>query len=174
MYTILRRSPERPAPHGHGAMAASAPLILHMQENRSTLSNEARSAVTALALSLIAGTIVPAFEGLLFVPIAALGGLGVLTFALERHARTAPASETLELVGDLVRHRDSTGRAIGIPARRAQLATLGRAEADLRLFLEAQGTRIEVARCLGQHERREVAVLVRDALSAASGGAAWS
>ena len=174
MYKILRRSPERPAPHGHGAKAASTPLILHMQENRSCLSNEARSAVTALALALVAGAILPAFEGLLFVPVAALGGLAMLTFALERHARMAPASETLELSGDLVRHMDSTGCATEIPARRVRLATLGRDEADLRLFLEAQGTRIEVARCLGQHERREVAALVRDALSAAGGGAAWS
>lgn len=174
MYKILRRLPERPALHGHGGKTASTPLILHMQENRSTLSSEARSAVTALALALIAGAILPAFEGLLFVPIAALGGLAMLTFALERHARMAPASETLELVGDLVRHRDSAGRATEIPAGRARLATLGREEADLRLFLEAQGTRIEVARCLGQHERREVAALMRDALSAASGGAAWS
>ena len=173
MYKILRRSSERLAPHGLEAKATSTPLILHMQENRSYLSSEARSAVTALALALIAGAILPAFEGLLVVPIAALGGLAMLTFALERHAHMAPASETLELVGDLMRHRDSTGRATEIPARRAR-RDLGRDEADLRLFLEAQGTRIEVARCLGQHERREVAALVRDALSAASGGAAWS
>ena len=53
-------------------------------------------------------------------------------------------------------------------------ATLGRDQADLRLLLKAQGTRIEVACCLGQRERTEVAALVRDALSAASGGAAWS
>lgn len=147
-----------------------------MQENRSHLSDEARGAVAALAFTLMAGAILPAFEGLLFVPIAALSGLALLTFALERHARSQPANETLELVGDLVRHRDSSGRATEISARRTRLATLGRNEADLRLFLEAQGQRIEVARCLGQHERREVAVLVSDALAAAAtgGGPAWA
>ena len=175
MYQILRRSPERPAQYGREARTASSPLILHMQENRSHLSDEARGAVAALAFALMAGAILPAFEGLLFVPIAALSALALLTFALERHARSQPANETLELVGDMVRHRDSSGRATEISARRTRLATRGRTETDLRLFLETQDARIEVARCLGQHERREVAALVTDALAQAntSGGPAW-
>lgn len=175
MYQILRRSPERPAQPGLEARTATFPLILHMQENRSHLSDEARSAVAALAVALMAAAILPAFQGLLFVPVCALGGLAALTFALEHHARVQPASETLELIGNVVRHCDSAGRATEIPAERTRLATLGRAESDLRLFLETHGTRIEVARCLAQHERREVATLVSDALTQAamSGGPAW-
>lgn len=169
MYQILRRSPERPAPLGPEAKAAPSPLILHMQENRSNLSEEARSAVAALALALMAAAILPAFEGLLFVPVSALGALAGLTFALERHGRSQPASETLELNGHVVRHLASDGRTTELPATRARFATQGRADADLRLFLEMHGTRIEVARCLAQHERREVAALMRDAL--ARGGA---
>ena len=91
MYQILRRSPERLAQYGREARTASSPLILHMQENRSHLSDEARGAVASLAFALMAGAILPAFEGLLFVPIAALSALALLTFALERHARAAHA-----------------------------------------------------------------------------------
>lgn len=174
MYQILRRSPERPAPHGAQAHAAPSPLILHMQENRSHLSEEARSAVAALALALMAAAILPAFEGLLFVPVCALGALALLTFALERHASSRPASETLELNGHVVRHCDSDGRTTEVPASRARLALQGRADTDLRLFLETRTARIEVARCLAQQERREVAALMRDALArnGAEGGRA--
>lgn len=165
MYQILRRSHERPAPHGPEACGAPNPLILHMQENRSHLSEDARSAVAALALALMAAAILPAFEGLLFVPVCALGALAVLTFALERHARSQPASETLEVTGHMVRHIGSDGRAIELRAGLARLALQGREDTDLRLFLETHGTRIEVARCLAQHERREVAALMQAALA---------
>lgn len=171
MYQIERRSHERPMP----MRDTPSPLILHMQENRSHLSTEARSAVAALALAMMAAAILPAFEGLLFVPVCALGALALLTFTLEHHARSQPACETLELDGHLLRHRDSRGRATELLARRARLALIGRPETDLRLFLETRDDRIELARCLNQPERQEVAALLRDALhrAAQAGGPAW-
>ena len=167
MYQILRRSPERPAQYGREAKTASSALILQMQENPSHRSDEASGAMAALALCLIA---------LLFVPGFALSALALLIFTLERLARSQPASETPEMLGDLVRHCDSTGQVTEFPAKRTRLLALGHAEAGSRVFLETHGMKIEVARCLGQHERREVAKLVNDAQTAAapSGGLAWS
>lgn len=162
MYEIVREA----APAVAEAIASDAveprPIVVAMRENRSTLSPEARNAVAALAFAMMAVGILPVLKGLLFVPIAAMSGLALLTFALDWHARSAPACEVLEISAGSVRHRDARGRETDIPLGRVRLRTTGCASRDLRLYVEARHTRIEIGRCLGLAERQEVAALIGD------------
>lgn len=162
MYEIV--SPRGDAARHSGA----APLILRMQENRSHLPQGARSAVAALALLLIAASILPAFRGLLFVPVCALGALAVLTFALDRHARSVPAVEHLELADGMVCHRDRHGHESRIVAAAVRLDIAGCNDETIRLILRSRNAAIEVGRCLGWQERREVALLLNAALAQAT------
>ena len=159
MYEIVREPASTPAKAG---AVDPVPIVVAMRENRSTLSPEARGAVAALAFALMAAGILPVLKGLLFVPAAAMAGLALLTFALDWHARSTPASEVLEISAGSVRHRDARGRETDIPLGRVRLRTIGNADRGLRLFVEAHHTRIEIGRCLGLAERQEVAALVGD------------
>ncbi|MFD2780423.1 DUF2244 domain-containing protein [Novosphingobium pokkalii] len=161
MYEIV--SP-RADPTRHGS---AADLILRMQENRSHLPPGARGAVAALALLLMAAAILPAFRGLLFVPVCALSAMAVLTFALDRHARSTPASEHLELADGFVSHRDRNGRESRMAAAGAQLDIAGCNDETIRLILRSRNTAIEIGRCLGWQERREVALVLNAALTQA-------
>jgi len=155
---------ERP----HGCTSAQAParnLVIHMRENRSHLGNEARGAMLALALAMMAAGIFPALQGHLFVPVAALTGLALLTFALDLHTRSRPAREWLEINQDVVRHRDGRGRQTELPLGRVRLCKVGREDANLRLFVEARHGRFEIGTCLGLGERRELAGLIGDTLA---------
>jgi uncharacterized membrane protein len=163
MYEIVR--PTAPA-----STDAQPSLVVTMRENRSRFSTDARTAIGALALALMMVGILPALKGLLFVPVAAMAGLAVLTFALERHARSVPAGETLEIAGDVVRHHDHGGRRTEVPLGRVRLRTTGRAESNLRLFVETHHARVEIGRCLGLAERRELAGLIDGALAEAQRG----
>ncbi|BAK66371.1 hypothetical protein SLG_16960 [Sphingobium sp. SYK-6] len=177
MYQLLRRSPERPwgAPRHELPPGSSRddttdhPLILHMRENRSHLTRAARACVGMIALLFMLTTLGPAMEGQWPVPVFSMVTIAALTFALERHARSRPASETLELDDGRVRHRDSAGRSVDYPACWMRLATEGRSAAELRLFLRCREGAIEFGRCLSLDEKREVAPLVARALAAARG-----
>ncbi|KUR72509.1 hypothetical protein AQZ52_04500 [Novosphingobium fuchskuhlense] len=80
-----------------------------MRENRSHLSNEARSAVTALAP--FAGAILPALEGPLFVPIAALGGLTGGDYTIDHSAAVLMMSGKGHLA-DIIGHDDPDAAAL--------------------------------------------------------------
>ena len=173
MYQVVRRSAERPRGDSGGApsshVAGDQPLILHMRENRSHLSQDARSGFSLLAAAFMALTILPALKGYWLVPVFALLAMAALTFALERHAKSSPASETLELADGRVRHRDSSGHVSEYPVFWMRLAAEGKSPSDLRLFLRSRDGTLEFGRCLSLDERREVAPLVAAALAEARG-----
>lgn len=175
MYELLCRSAERPwvsKPERLDCVSETAnpqPLILHMQENRSHLSEEARVCFSVIALLFMVTSIGPALQGRWLVPAFSILAMAALTFALERHAKSTPAQETLELADGRVRHRDSSGRQIELPAIWMRLAAEARSPSDLRLFLRSRDGTIEFGRCLSLDERRAVAPLVAAALAQARG-----
>lgn len=177
MYQLLRRSSERPWASS-GYMPANAPsadregdrhLVLHMRENRSHLTQEARVCFSVIALLFMVTSLGPAMKGHWLVPAFSLLAMAGLTFALERHAKSQPACETLELDDGRVRHRDSAGRTVEYPAYWMRLAAEGRSAAELRLFLRSRDGAIEFGRCLNLEEKREVVLLVAAALVDARG-----
>lgn len=175
MYELLCRSSERPwAPQTEKLAAAPdrgdpAPLILHMRENRSHLTQDARVCFSAIALLFMVTSLGPALHGHWLVPVFSILAMAGLTFAIERHARSRPASEILELAKGRVRHRDSAGRQTELPAFWMRLAAEGRSPSDLRLFLRGRDGSIEFGRCLSLDERRAVAPLVAAALAQTRG-----
>lgn len=175
MYELLCRSAERPwvaTPQGLESVATAGnitPIVLHMQENRSDLSLEARISFSAIALLFMVTSIGPALQGHWLVPAFSILAMAALTFAVERHGKSMPAQETLELADGLIRHRDGTGRQIEVPAFWMRMAVEARNPSDLRLFLRGRDGSIEFGRCLSLDERRAVAPLVAAALAQARG-----
>ncbi len=174
MYELLCRSSQRPwAPQPEKLAAVSdrgdpKPLILQMQENRSHLAQEARVCFSVIALLFMVTSIGSALHGQWLVPAFSILALAGLTFAHERHGKSRPASETLEVANGRVRHRDSAGWTVECPARWMRLAAEGRSPSDLRLYLRCRDGVIEFGRCLSLGERREIAPIVAAALAEAS------
>jgi uncharacterized membrane protein len=175
MYELQCRPAGRPwATKARTADAAAQadntqPLILHMRENRSHLSREARLCFAVIGLLFMVTSIGPALHGHWLVPAFSLAAMAALTFALERHGASRPASETLELADGRVSHRDSAGRRVELPAYWLRLATESRNPSDLRLILSGRDGAIEFGLCLSLDERREVAPLVAEALARTRG-----
>ncbi|MGE4305763.1 MAG: DUF2244 domain-containing protein [Novosphingobium sp.] len=140
-----------------------------MQENRSHLSQDARVCFSVIALLFMVTSIGPALHGHWLVSAFSILAMAGLTIALERHGKSTPAQETLELADGRVRHRDSSGRQIELPAFWMRLAAEARNPTDLRLFLRGRDGSIEFGRCLSLDERRAVAPLVAAALALARG-----
>lgn len=175
MYELLCRSSERPWIPQPGRSAdvptrgTSRSLILHMQENRSHLTQEARVCFAVIALLFMVTSFGPALHGHWLVPAFSIVAMAGLTFALEQHGKSPPVSETLELSEGRVRHRDSAGQQIELPSFWMRLAAEGRSPSDLRLFLRGRDGSIEFGRCLSLDERRAVAPLVAAALAQTRG-----
>ena len=174
MYEILRRSPARPwalatavTPLPPMSPDGNKVLVLHLRENRSPLSEPARQTVAAIALLLAACTILPALKGLWLVPVYALGTLAALTFALECHARSQPASETLTFAEGHIRYRGTDGQATNLPCRFTRLDARAITPASLRLFLRHRDQSVEIGRCLGLEERRALIPTIAAALAQA-------
>ena len=171
MYELQCRSTERPwltVPAKLDKVAdgcEAKPLILHMQENRSHLSEEARICFSAIGLLLVVTSIAPALHGYWLVPAFSIVAMATLTFALERHGKTSPATETLEVADHYVRHCDSAGCQTELPAHWLKLTTESRNPNEMRLFLRGREGIIEFGRCLSLDERRELAPLVEAALA---------
>lgn len=178
MYELQSRLVQRhPGVSGMSAVAAASrtedsarPLILHMQENRSHLGREARLCFTAIAVLFMVTCLATAAKGQWLIPAFSLLAMAALTFALERHGQSRPACETLELADGHVRHSDSSGHVVELPAHWMKLATESRTPSDLRLILRCHQGAIEFGRCLSLEERRAVAPLVADALARAKRG----
>jgi len=178
MYELLRRSSERPwaeastllesAPASRGGSAN--PLILRMQENRSHLSQEARLCFSVIGLLFLMTSIMPALKGHWLVPAFSLAAMAALTFALEQHGKSRPATEILELADGRVRHRDSAGQTVEYPAFWMRLAAEARTPSELRLFLHCRDGAFEFGRCLSLDERRQLAPIIAAALAEARGG----
>lgn len=177
MYELLSRSPERPWAIQPLALAGAPigledkPVILHMRENRSPLSREARLGFSALGLVLMFTSIAPALKGYWLVPAFSMLAIAALTIALERHGKSRPASETLEFLTGRVRHHDSCGHCLELPSVWLRLIAEGRGPGELRLFLRGRDGSIEFGRCLGIDERRAIAPLVAAALARTRQGA---
>mgnify|MGYP001493747579 CR=1 FL=1 len=175
MYELLCRSVERPwasMPERLGCVPEVGnpkPFILHMQENRSNLSQEARVCFSLIGLMFMVTSIGPALHGHWLVPAFSILAVAALTLALERHGRSTPAQETLELADGRVRHRDCFGRQVELPAFWMRMAAEMRSPSDLRLFLRGRDGTIEFGRCLSLDERRAVAPLVAAALAQTRG-----
>lgn len=175
MYELLCRSSGRPwAPQPEELefmpdRGASKPLILRMQENRSHLTQEARVCFSIVALLFMVTSLGPALHGYWLVPSFSILAMAALTFALERHGKSRPASESLEFADGRVRHRDSAGRNTELPSFWIRLATESRAPSELRLFLRGRDGAIEFGRCLSIEERRAILPLVAAALTQARG-----
>ena len=177
MYEILRRSEERLWGEAAGRLAlpplaSPSPhhFVLRMRENRSHLSREARFGFSALAVLLMTAALLPALSGHWLVPAYALSAMAALTFALDRHAKSRPASETLELFGGRVRHRDGEGRVVELPSFLLRLDAEQPTPFEMRLFLRGRDARIEIGKCLSLDERRAVAPLIAAALAGLRGG----
>lgn len=176
MYELLCRSSERPWAAQPEKLEClpdrgnSKPIILHMQENRSHLAQEARVCFSVIALLFMVTSIGSALHGQWLVPAFSILALAGLTFAHERHGKSRPASETLEVANGRVRHRDSAGWTVECPARWMRLAAEGRSPSDLRLYLRCRDGVIEFGRCLSLGERREIAPIVAAALAEARAG----
>lgn len=173
MYTLLDRSAEQsqgvagdpPSPWGN-----SAPLILHMCENRSHLPQEARLAFTAIFMMFMAMAIARGLQGHWQVPVYAILTMAGLTYALDRHSKSKPASETLELGKGSIRYCDVHGQWVEYRAATTRLSAEAGGLDELRLFLRGRDGTIEFGRCLNLDERRAVAPIVAAALVQARGG----
>ncbi|MCA3255502.1 MAG: DUF2244 domain-containing protein [Alphaproteobacteria bacterium] len=136
-----------------------------MQENRSNLDIAARRVVAGIGCLVAIASLGPAVHGQWIISLFSLLALGGLTFALDRHGRTPPAQEMLEVGEGRVRHRDSSGRETELPAYWLRLDTMGRSSADLRLVLRSRSRSLEIGRCLNL----EIVPLVIAALRQAGG-----
>jgi uncharacterized membrane protein len=177
MYEILCRPAERPlaldgrveSAHVESAHVDSSTLVLHMQENRSYLSEPSRQAFAALGMAMMALSILPALSGHWLVPVFSLMALGGLVLALESHARSQPKAELLEIVDGTIRHRDATGHATHLPCVFTRLHAEAPNPASLRLILRSPKSSVEVGRCLGLDERRALIPVIAAALAQGRG-----
>ncbi|MCX9146018.1 DUF2244 domain-containing protein [Erythrobacter sp. WG] len=147
-------------------------LILHLQENRSHLSRDARVTFTVLIAVFMAMAILPALRGQWLVPGFAIGSMALLVGVLDWHRRTRPAAEWLALDQGRLLWRSLAHETVEWPIFGTRFVIDDAVPARLRLFLEHRARRIEIATCLGLEERRAVADLITRELAAARQGAA--
>lgn len=140
--------------------APEAGLVLHLRENRSQLSHEARVTFTVLIGLFMAMAILPAIKGNMLLPVFALGTMALLVGAIEWHQRSHPAAEWLAIEDDRLRWASNRGDPVDLPARATRFVQDDAIPDRLRLFLENRWQRIEIGRCLGLEEKRAVAALI--------------
>ena len=158
---------------GHPARSAHpGGLILHLQENRSHLSQDARVTFTVLIAVFMAMAILPALRGQWLIPAFAIGAMALLVGVLDWHRRTRPAAEWLALDQGRLLWRSLAHDTIEWPLAATRFVIDDAVPARLRLFLEHRARRIEIATCLGHEERRAVADLITRELAAARRGGA--
>lgn len=158
---------------GHPARSAHpSGLILHLQENRSHLSQDARVTFIVLIAVFMAMAILPALRGQWLVPAYAIGAMALLVGLLDWHRWTKPATEWLALDDGRLLWRSLAHDTVEWPLAATRFVIDDAVPARLRLFLEHRARRIEIATCLGLEERREVADLITRELATARRGAA--
>ena len=147
--------------------ACEAGIVLHLRENRSALSQDARITFTVLIGLFMAMAIFPALRGELLVPIFSLATMAMLVGALEWHKRSRPAAECLTISGDSLRWSSREAPPVELPLHATYLVREETSPVQLRLFLECRKQRIEIGRCLNLEEKRAVAPLIVRALGEA-------
>ena len=160
MYSIHSCPAGQPLGAESASPAGSSGLVLHLRENRSSLSQEARTTFTVLIGLFMAMAILPALKGEMLVPIYALGTMTLLVGAIEWHQRSQPADEWLAIEADRLSWRSNRHHPVSMPPGQTRLVQDSATPASLRLFLESRPHRIEIGRCLGLEEKRAVAVLI--------------
>ena len=159
---------------GSSALAASVlsrgePIIIEMRENRSHLPEAGRQTLAVMAFTLMALTILLALKGYWLVPVYALLTLAALTFALERHGKSAPRAERLEFSPGRVRHRAADGRNCEFATLGLRFAAEEARPFDCRLFLRSRERCVEIGLCIAAEERRAMAPLIAAAISQTRG-----
>ena len=136
-------------------------LLLHLRENRSDLSQEARLTFTALICLFMAVAILPALKGQWLVPAFAIGTMALLVAAIEWHKTSRPAAEWLAISDGRLFYRRDGEDTLELPARWTRLVADDAMPARLQLFLETRMHKVEIGLCLNQDERQEIVPLIR-------------
>lgn len=175
MYTIHSCPSGQPDAGQPARLAEQGGLILHLQENRSHLSQDARVTFTVLIAVFMAMAILPALRGQWLIPAFAIGAMALLVGVLDWHRRTRPAAEWLALESGMLLWRSLTHETVEWPLAATRFVIDDAIPARLRLFLEHRTRSIEIATCLGIEERRAVADhITRELTAARLGGASLS
>lgn len=117
-------------------------LILHLQENRSHLSQDARVTFIVLIAVFMAMAILPAVRGQWLVPAFAIGAMALLVGVLDWHRRTQPATEWLALDQGRLLWRSLAHATIEWPLATTRFIIDDEVPTRLRLFLEHRSRRI--------------------------------
>ena len=177
MYLILDRSIERFGEHISASqivipkrgVPAEPGIVLHMQQNRSSIPDEGRSALSVIVTLFMLTSVLPALRGNLLVPLFSIGVMALLVWALEFHRKAPPYSEQLELADGELRYADSSGRTFAIPSYWARFELEQRTPTDVRLHLRSRDRQFEFGKSLNLEERLAIGPVIEQALLAAKG-----
>jgi len=167
MYAITDCPTGQPQADRTAAHAAPRAVLVHLQEHRSHLSQEARVTFTVLIAVLMAMAILPALRGQWLVPAYAIGTMALLVGVLDWHRRTQPAAEWLAIEQGRVRWRSLAHDTIEWPLIGTRLIADDSRPARLRLWLTHREHSVEIGTCLSLEERRAIAPLITRELAAA-------
>ncbi len=167
MFAITDCPAGQPQADRTAAHTAPRAVLLHLQEHRSHLSNEARVTFSVLIVLFMAMAILPALRGQWLVPAYAISAMGLLVGVLEWHRRTRPAAEWLAIEHGRVRWRSLKHETVELPLAGTRLVADDTVPARLRLWLTHAGSRVEIGACLSLEERRAIAPLITRELAAA-------
>jgi uncharacterized membrane protein len=147
--------------------AAPRAVLVHLQEHRSHLSQDARVTFTVLITLFMAMAILPALRGQWLVPAYAIGTMAVLVGVLDWHRRKQPAAEWLAIEQGRVRWRSLSHETIDWPLIGTRLIADDSRPARLRLWLTHRERSVEIGSCLSLEERRTIAPLITNELATA-------
>ena len=144
MYAITDCPTGQPQADRTAVHAAPRAVLVHLQEHRSHLSQDARVTFTVLIAVFMAMAILPALRGQWLVSAFAIGTMALLVGVLDWRRRTRPAAEWLALDQGWLLWRSLSNDTVEHRARRIKIAT-----------------------CLGLEERRAAADLITREFAAA-------
>jgi uncharacterized membrane protein len=167
MYAITDCLAGQPQADRAATHAAPGAVLVHLQEHRSHLSQDARVTFTVLIAVFMAMAILPALRGQWLVPAYAIGTMGLLVGVLDWHRRKQPAAEWLAIEAGRVRWRNLAHDTIEWPLIGTRLIAEESGPARLRLWLTHREQSVEIGACLSLEERRAIVPLITRELAAA-------
>jgi len=167
MYAITDCPAGQPQADRAATHAAPGAVLVHLQEHRSHLSQDARVTFTVLIAVFMAMAILPALRGQWLVPAYAIGTMALLIGVLDWHRRKQPAAEWLAIEAGRVRWRSLKHETVEWPLIGTRLVADDSRPARLRLWLTNRERSVEIGTCLSLEERRAVAPLITRELAAA-------
>jgi uncharacterized membrane protein len=147
--------------------AAPRAVLVHLQEHRSHISQDARVTFTILIALFMAMAILPALRGQWLVPLYAIVTMALLVGVLDWHRRKQPAAEWLAIEQGRVRWRSLKHETVEWPLIGTRLIADESRPARLRLWLTHREQSVEIGTCLSLEERRAIAPLITRELAAA-------